>query len=434
VSNEGSLPPGTLLAGKFRIERLLGEGAMGEVYVIRHELTRHQRALKLLHADVQLVPEIVRRFLTEASAAGRVGSPHLVETFDAGTLPSGEPYVVMELLEGDTLSAVLRRHGPLDGAHAAEIVAQAALGIDAAHAAGIVHRDLKPDNLFVVQRDGQPFVKILDFGVSKFLTETGAQLAQTRAGALYGSPMYMSPEQLAGSTDVDARADVFALGVVLYQCLSGRLPFEASTLEALSVRVFNGTVTPIETWCPELPPALAAVVVRALAVSREDRYPSARALAEALQPFRSEGAALPGTASIARESAEHAGRPRPWPAWLVAGGAVLVLALAGAVYLARSPVPVSATLPAPEASSAPSPIAPSATQSLSSELSVLEATALDLRPTRPDPSSDPPRQARPLTRRHPASSAVTSVPPTPAASGAPTTAEELGLRGDNPFR
>jgi serine/threonine-protein kinase len=161
-----SFSPGTVIADKFRIERRLGAGAMGAVYAVRHELTRHRRALKLLHPEAQTSPDLVRRFLNEASAAGRAGNPHLVETFDAGTLPSGEPYVVMELLEGETLQAALDRGGRLEVETAVEIVAQAAEGIDAAHRAGIVHRDLKPENLFLTRRDGAPFVKILDFGVS----------------------------------------------------------------------------------------------------------------------------------------------------------------------------------------------------------------------------------------------------------------------------
>ena len=188
MADHPSVPPGSLLGGKFRIERLLGAGAMGTVYAIDHELTRHKRALKLLHPAVQNIPDIVRRFLNEASAAGRAGNPHLVETFDAGTMPTGEPYVVMELLEGETLGAILRRMGTLDAPLAAELVAQAAEGIGAAHRAGIVHRDLKPENLFVTTRDGKPFIKIMDFGVSKFATGSSSGLLGTQAGMVYGSP------------------------------------------------------------------------------------------------------------------------------------------------------------------------------------------------------------------------------------------------------
>src|SRR5215472_7458067 len=181
MTDAATLGPGTLLAGKFRIERLIGAGAMGAVYAIHHEPTHRKRALKLLHPALRNVPDLVRRFLNEASAAGRAGSPHLVETFDAGTLPTGEPYLVMELLEGETLDRIMRRERRLDAALATEIVSQAAEGIDAAHRAGIIHRDLKPENLFVTARDGAAFVKILDFGVSKFATTTTGAMRLTRA-------------------------------------------------------------------------------------------------------------------------------------------------------------------------------------------------------------------------------------------------------------
>src|SRR5580692_11117069 len=259
MSDHPSVPPGRLLGGKFRIERLLGAGAMGTVYAIDHELTRHKRALKLLHPAVQNIPDIVRRFLNEASAAGRAGNPHLVETFDAGTFATGEPYVVMELLEGETLGAVLERENALDPSLAAELVAQAAEGMEAAHRAGIIHRDLKPENLFVTVRDGGPFIKIMDFGVSKFATGTSSGMRATQAGMVYGSPAYMSPEQLTAQA-IDARTDVFALGVVLYQCLTGALPFDGPTLEVLTVRVLTGEATPIERFRNDLPPALAEVV------------------------------------------------------------------------------------------------------------------------------------------------------------------------------
>jgi serine/threonine protein kinase len=286
MTDAGTLGPGTLLAGKFRIERLIGAGAMGAVYAIVHEPTHRKRALKLLHPALCNVPDLVRRFLNEASAAGRAGSSHLVETFDAGTLPTGEPYLVMELLDGETLDRILRRERRLDAALATEIVSQAAEGIDAAHRAGIIHRDLKPENLFVTARDGAPFLKILDFGVSKFATTTttGA-MRLTRAGMVYGSPAYMSPEQLQ-ARDVDPRTDVFALGVVLFQALAGVLPFDAPTLEALAVRMLTAQPPPLETLRPDLPAALVGVVRRALATARDDRIPTAKALADALSPFR----------------------------------------------------------------------------------------------------------------------------------------------------
>jgi serine/threonine-protein kinase len=294
TDTDPALPPGTLLAGKFRVERRLGAGAMGAVYAIVHELTRHRRAMKLLHPEAREVPDLVRRFLDEASAAGRVGNPHLVETFDAGLLPTGEPYVIMELLEGETLDALLSREGPLPVERAAEIVAQAAEGIDAANRAGIVHRDLKPANLFVTSARGKPFVKVLDFGVSKFATTTHVQLKTTQPGAVFGSPAYMAPEQMQGECEIDARVDVFALGVVLFECLTKALPYDAPTLQGLVARLVGGRPTAVASLRPDVPEALAQVVHRAVAQKREERYATAGALAEALADFRPYDAASTG--------------------------------------------------------------------------------------------------------------------------------------------
>ncbi len=431
-----SLPPGTLLADKFRIERLLGAGAMGEVYAIRHELTRHRRALKLLHASVRMVPDIVRRFLDEASAAGRAGNAHLVETFDAGILPSGEPYVVMELLDGETLSAVLERQGSLAAEDAAEWVAQAAEGIDAAHRSGIIHRDLKPDNLFLTERDGRPFVKILDFGVSKFATESGG-MSHTRAGAMYGSPAYMSPEQLTGSVDIDARTDVFALGVVLFQGLTGKLPFDAPTLEALALRVLAGGPTPIGSLRPDLPAPLVAVVARALAPQPALRYPSAQALAEALGPFRRRPAQK---AELGFEDPSHelgsvgqavsAPVQRARSPWLLGAVALLLIAvLAGALFLRSTPA--SSTAASQRVVAAVLPVAPTiVTPTVATNPSALESTPRQSSEVHARVAAAPPRSvpvaAIAASRPAPVSAPTVHTSPSPA--------DSLGLLQGNPFR
>jgi serine/threonine protein kinase len=203
---------GTLIGGKFKVLRTLGAGGMGAVYEIEHVFTHHRRALKLLHREVAQHPHIVERFLREASAAGRIGNPHIVETFDAGRLDSGEPYLVMELLNGQELTQQIAARGKLGADYLAHLVRQACSGIQAAHDAGVVHRDLKPDNLFVTERDGRPFVKILDFGISKFDSAVTGDHAMTREGSILGTPYYMPPEQVRGAKDLDARADVYALG------------------------------------------------------------------------------------------------------------------------------------------------------------------------------------------------------------------------------
>jgi serine/threonine-protein kinase len=436
--DRSTIPPGTLLAGKFRIERQLGAGAMGAVYAIHHELTRHRRALKLLHADVREVPDIVRRFLNEASAAGRAGSAHLVETFDAGTLPSGEPYLVMELLEGETLTTLIERERMLDPALATELVAQAAEGIESAHGAGIVHRDLKPDNLFVTQRQGRPFVKILDFGVSKFATASAGGFTRSRAGAIYGSPAYMSPEQITGAADVDPRTDVFALGVVLYQSLTGALPFDAPSIEALSMRIVLGQPTPIETLRPGLPVALLSVVARALAPKREERFPSARALAEALGPFRksssgadaSAGSSEPPLAAfpvLGLSNNPPPAGPRPLMIVLFA----LLALLLGGLTLVMSRVraqPATALAPAiPNPSPAPLRSPPAVAPP------IVLATTTDLQPAKP-PGPAPtnrPHSSPAITTARPSAAAPIA---TPAAPAVPPSAQGLGLHQDNPFR
>ena len=230
-------PPGTVLAGRFRIIRSLGAGGMGSVYEIEHEITKHRRALKLLHRDIVQHPVAVERFLREASAAGRIANPHIIETFDAGTLDSGEPYVVMELLVGQTLADRLDpafANGQLRQLPLTEIigiVAQACDGAQAAHEAGIVHRDLKPENLFLVDRKaGHFWVKILDFGVSKFDLQNPSDVGVTSTGTPIGTPLYMAPEQLHGESHLDGRADVYSLGIILYECAAGVVPFTPKSI------------------------------------------------------------------------------------------------------------------------------------------------------------------------------------------------------------
>jgi len=257
---------------------------MGAVYEIEHELTKHRRALKMLHASMTSVPSVVERFLREASAAGRVGNPHIVESFDAGTLDSGEPYLVLEMLRGETLAQIISA-GPMPLAQLVNLIGQACDGIQAAHTAGIVHRDLKPENLFVIDMDEQPFVKILDFGISKFDPSQTGGLQLTQAGAALGTPYYMSPEQIRGEVSLDARADIYALGVILYECAASIRPFEAETLTHLAILIHGGNPTPLSQIRPDLPPGFVQVVQRAMATDREQRYQTVAELAAALEQF-----------------------------------------------------------------------------------------------------------------------------------------------------
>ncbi len=273
---------GTVLGERYRVVRLLGAGAFGSVLEVEHVHTRHHRALKLLHPEAAGNPEVVERFLREASAAGRVGNPHIVETFDAGRFPDGQPYLVMELLDGETLRALVHRERQLGVGLACELVAQAAEGIDAAHRAGIVHRDLKPDNLHL---SGRRTLKILDFGVSRFTEPDDVSL--TQSSTPMGTPSYMAPEIFAGAKDATPAVDVYALGVVLYELLCGWVPFEADSYGALAIQVATTTARPLAERLLEVDPRLEAVVGKAMARQPGERYASAQAFADALSPWRS---------------------------------------------------------------------------------------------------------------------------------------------------
>jgi serine/threonine-protein kinase len=259
---------------------------MGVVYEVEHELTKHHRALKVLHARAAATPGVLDRFFREATAAARIGNSHVAETFDAGRLDSGEPYLLMELVEGHTLDERVQREGPIPPGELADLICQACEGVQAAHDAGIIHRDLKPENLMVSTREGVPFIKILDFGISKF--DEGATGAHgiTTEGAVMGTPYYMSPEQVRGAAFIDRRTDVYALGVILYECACGAVPFDAKSIETLSVLIYEGKAPPLGQRNPSLPADFCAVVHRAMARDRELRFASARALGEALAPMR----------------------------------------------------------------------------------------------------------------------------------------------------
>jgi eukaryotic-like serine/threonine-protein kinase len=276
--DEADLAAGTLVAGKLRIVRALGVGGMGAVYEVEHQLTRHRRALKLLHPQFAGNSQAVARFLREASAAGRIGNEHIVETFDAGVLDSGEPYLVMELLQGRSLAALVEDTGRISERDAIEWLAQACDGLQAAHDAGIVHRDIKPDNLFIT---GSGRVKILDFGISKFdPVLTGER--QLTGELTLGTPYYMAPEQTSKSSGVDHRADVYAVGVVLYECVTGTRPFQAETYPELIVRIHLGDYPAASSISPTAA-LLDVVIARAMARRPDDRFQTPSQLAKALR-------------------------------------------------------------------------------------------------------------------------------------------------------
>jgi serine/threonine-protein kinase len=278
---------GDLLAGKYRVERVLGAGGMGIVVAARHEQLDQLVAIKFVREEALENEDAVQRFLREARAAVKLKSEHVARVLDVGKLESGSPYMVMEFLEGNDVSKVLERDGPLPVEAAADWVLQACEAVAEAHAAGIVHRDLKPENLFLARTvGGAPKIKVLDFGVSKAIGGgSGDVFGLTRTRAMLGSPLYMAPEQMRSSRDVDARADVWALGVVLFQMLTRRWPFEAETMPELCLKVVTDPPLPLATLRPDVPPPLVAIVEQCLSKDPSLRFANAAELASALEPF-----------------------------------------------------------------------------------------------------------------------------------------------------
>jgi serine/threonine protein kinase len=282
--SRGSVAVGDVIAGKYRVEGLLGEGGMGLVVSARHLALDRLVALKLLPGKAADDPVLAGRFLREARAAARLQNEHVAKVIDVGTLPTGSPFMVMEHLEGADLGKVLAQRGPFDPPTACDYVTQACDGVAEAHAVGIVHRDLKPDNLYLTSGvGGGGLIKVLDFGVSKVLTAAEGKLTTT--SSIVGSPVYMAPEQMRESKAADARSDVWALGVVLYELLTQRCPFEADTLPDLCSLVAYAPATPIQTFRADLPLELVAIIDRCLEKEPSKRYANAGELATALEPF-----------------------------------------------------------------------------------------------------------------------------------------------------
>ena len=289
VLSEG-IPEGTLVAGKYLVGRQLGRGGMGAVYLARHVSLGQEVALKVLSINS---PDLTERFFREARAAARMQSDYVVRVSDIGQADDAGPYMVMERLVGTDLAAMLESGGPLSVIEAVDAIVEASAGLGEAHALGIVHRDIKPSNLFLADRPGQPsIVKVLDFGISKVTELDGEAQKLTETRTMMGSPYYMSPEQLRSAKDVDARADVWSMGVVLYELLSGRTPFEGETVGAVFANILEVKPPPLRELRPDIPPELAVAVERCLMRERSARFSNIGELALALVPFGSRRAAI----------------------------------------------------------------------------------------------------------------------------------------------
>jgi hypothetical protein len=304
---------GRELGGTYQIVKQLAEGGMGRVFEARHVRLKQRRvAVKVLGDELSREPEIVARFEQEVESASRVTHPHVIEVYDAGVTPEGVHFLVTELLEGEDLGARIERtQKPIGTDLAVSLARQACLALGAAHACGIIHRDVKPENLFVIEVDGQPFVKVLDFGISKIADRGRTKL--TRTGAVLGTPAYMAPEQARGG-DVDVRTDVYGLGATLYTALAGRAPFDGDDAAMALSKLVSEEPPRLRSLAASVPPELEVVVQRAMARDPRDRYASILEVEAALAPFdRSAKATGPDTvfsATITQTDAEAPGGAR----------------------------------------------------------------------------------------------------------------------------
>jgi eukaryotic-like serine/threonine-protein kinase len=338
---------GQILAGKYRVERVLGVGGMGVVVAAHHVQLDEKVAIKFLLPSMLRNQEVVSRFAREARSAVKIKSEHVARVSDVGTLENGAPYMIMEFLEGGDLAAWIQRQGPLPLQQAVDFILQACVGVASAHGIGIVHRDLKPANLFCLRgNDGQFIIKVLDFGISKVSNASDSGGAMTHTAAVMGSPYYMSPEQMQSAKEVDARTDIWALGVVLYELLTGSTPFAGESYAEIAIKVATASFAPVRVFRPDASPLLEAVIARCLEKDKRRRFSNVAELALALADFGSK-------------------RSRPSVEKVVgiiqaAGLSTSALALPASPIGARTPIPDGA----PSSYRSPGTMAPSANTAL----------------------------------------------------------------------
>lgn len=397
--------PGKLISGKYRIVRTLGEGGIGIVVEAEHIGLGQTVAIKFLRPEVT-DSELSARFLREARASVRLSGEHVTKVTDVGE-EDGAAYMVMEYLRGQDLDQVLHARGPLPIQEAVGYILQALVGIAEAHAQGIVHRDLKPANLFLARRaDGTPLVKVLDFGISK--VDGLDDGASTSTAVVMGSPFYMSPEQMISTKDVDVRTDIWALGVILFQLVSGKLPFREDSIPALTLKLHTQAAPTLRSVLPSAPAALEAVIGRCLAKDRQARFLNVGALARALAPFAAPGDVRLIESVSTLAGGEHAATVRlsglpeiaePGPGVnkkaIVLGGALLLSGAFLATYLVASSTSKN-----------------DATQPTAGSGAVASTSA----PTTPAGDTSNVAIAPPAAASTPASAPATSAPPPPSAT------------------
>lgn len=353
---------GTTLAERYEIVRRIGEGGMGAVYEARHSIIGKRVAIKVLLEKFLENEELIARLLQEARLASSIGHQNIVDVTDFGTTRDGRAFVVMEFLDGEPLSELIMRDAPLTVERSLTIVKQVASALGAAHAKGIVHRDVKPENVYLVRRGDTDFVKVVDFGVSKAVhtrDENGPEWQRlTRTGAVLGTPLFMSPEQASGSEDIDQRADIWAAALILYECLTGELPFRGNNYLGVVSQILNKEAQPPSVLRPELgiPIAVDRLVMHGLEKDRSRRYQAMETMERDIERL------LAGDTGIVVDEASSSGtgpvlKPRSrWP-WHVAVTSVFVVGIGTAALLARGGgKPAAVDLPrAPALRPAPAP-------------------------------------------------------------------------------
>ena len=279
---------GMVLQERYRIVRKIGEGGMGAVYEGEHVLIKRRVAIKCLHSQFATNPEIVARFHREALAATSIGHQNIIEVTDMGRFDDGSVFMVLEFLLGRDWSDDIDNQGAQPLGKTVHIVDQVCDALTAAHAKGIIHRDLKPENIYLIERGADTeFVKVLDFGISKFKDNAGGGKGMTQTGTTLGTPYYMAPEQAQGKKDIDHRADIYSLGVILFQALTGQYPFDDESYPMLVLKICTEPAPPLRLYRPDLPEELERLVAKLLSKSPDDRFPDCASLKAALAPFRS---------------------------------------------------------------------------------------------------------------------------------------------------
>ncbi len=437
---------GETIAEKYRVDRVLGVGGMGIVVAAQHLELDMPVAIKLLLPQTAANADAVARFSREARASAKIKNEHVTRALDVGKLDDGTPYLVMEYLEGRDLASLLAELGQLPVEQAVDFVLQASEAIAEAHSLGIVHRDLKPANLFMIQRpDGASWIKVLDFGISKMADTSSAGISMTRTSVMFGSPMYMSPEQIRSSRDVGAQTDIWALGVILYELITGRVPFDGESLPELVEHITSGSPPPFASHRADVPEALEQVIFHCLEREVERRFSSIAELAEALLPFappravtsaerilgatgrhtREPTTAPPVSEDRAPSTPPALGRRGRW----VAGLALLLGATATVLISTRRPAlparPASAAPSSPVLASPPSPVVVSLGAARPAAPAVSPAAAPT--PAEPAAPASAEHASRPAVRLKPTQRPVPSRPARPAPSSSPLSAEIEGF-------